>query len=69
MERTPVESTNIAAIGYDSQSATLEIEFKNGSIYQYFNVPPIIAEQLLLADSKGSYLNANIKNHFSYTRL
>lgn len=39
MLRDPVSSSNIASIGYDPGSETLEIEFTNGSIYQYFNVP------------------------------
>ena len=41
MIRDLVASSNIASIGYDPDSETLEIEFTNGSIYQYFNIPPV----------------------------
>ncbi len=39
MNRVPVSSSNLAAVGYDPAGKVLEIEFLNGSIYQYFNVP------------------------------
>ena len=39
MERQSVSSSNLRSIGYDHSSSTLEVEFNNGSIYQYFDVP------------------------------
>lgn len=43
MERTYVESTNIASIGYEQD--TLELEFLSGGVYQYFDVPRHIYEE------------------------
>lgn len=37
MKRIPVSSTNVASVGYENQ--VLEVEFLNGSVYQYFYVP------------------------------
>ena len=34
MYRESVESSNIASIGYDEASRTLEVEFLNGSVYE-----------------------------------
>lgn len=69
MERISVGSSNIASIGYNSDSEVLEVEFLNGSIYEYYGVPEQIHQDLMSASSHGSYLSANIKNHFSYTRI
>lgn len=69
MKRTHVESSNIESIGYDSKSQTLEIEFLNGSIYQYFDVPETIFEELMGADSQGRYLNSNIKGHYRFSKV
>jgi hypothetical protein len=69
MQRQPVSSSNIASIGYDEATQTLEVEFLNNSVYQYFNVPVNIHEALMTAPSHGVFLNANIKNHFAYERL
>ena len=63
MERTTVQSSNIISIGYDPNSSTLEIEFKNG-IYQYFGVPQNVFDDLINAGSKGTYFSQNIKNTY-----
>jgi hypothetical protein len=44
-------------VGYDPATNTLEVEFLNGSIYHYFNVPPSIYSGLMSASSHGSYLD------------
>lgn len=69
MERYSVASSNIASIGYDAASQTLEIEFQNGTIYQYYGVPENMYEQLMQAGSKGRFLNTYIKNAFGYSRV
>jgi hypothetical protein len=69
MERTPVTSSNISSIGYDADSQTLEVEFKNGAIYQYSGLPYGEYEGIMGADSKGKYLNANIKNRYPFVKL
>ena len=69
MERTPVSSSNISAIGYDPDSEVLEIEFTNGAVYSYSGVPLGEYESFMSADSKGKYLHANIKGRYSYIKL
>ena len=68
MERTPVGSSNIASIGYDPTTETLEVEFLNGSIYEYYGVPEILHQELMRAGSHGSYLSSNIKKSYPYQR-
>jgi hypothetical protein len=69
MERTPVTSSNVIDVGYDADSQTLEVGFKNGSVYQYNGVPPSEHEALMNAASTGTYLAANIKGRYSYIKL
>ena len=69
MRRDPISSSNIAAVGYDPSSETLEIEFTSGGVYQYYNVPLSIYEALLAAPSKGSFFAAQIRDRFSYARV
>lgn len=68
MERTPVSSSTIASIGYDSTSQTLEIEFINGHIYQYFDVPESYYLGIIGDASPGGYLSRHIKGVFRYAR-
>lgn len=69
MERYSVASSNIATIGYDESTDTLEVEFLNGGIYQYFGVPVNIYDQLMQAGSKGRFLITYIRNAYPYSRV
>jgi uncharacterized protein len=69
MDRESVESSTILSIGYDPNSEILEVEFKNGGTYQYFNVPTIVYDGLMESSSKGQFLHFNIKNSFPYSRV
>lgn len=61
MERQYVSSSNIASIGYDASDMILEVEFLNGAIYQYYDVPQSLYDGLMSASSHGSYLDAYVK--------
>ncbi len=69
MNREPVASSTIVTIGYDEPSQTLEVEFKTGAVYQYYNVEQALAEQLMQASSKGQFLAYQIKNIYPYSRV
>jgi len=68
MERVTVSSSNIASVGYDDQTSTLEVEFHSGHVYQYFDVPKSIYDGLLSAGSVGQYFN-QIKGIYRYARV
>ena len=69
MERIPVVSSNIASIGYDPESLILEVEFLNGSVYQYFDVPQQVYIDFINAESKGRFLWQYIRDVYEYTRI
>lgn len=69
MDREPVDSSNVAAIGYDLGSETLEVEFLDGSVYQYFDVPEAVHEAFMQAESPGGFLHAQIRGAFRYARV
>lgn len=69
MDRYPVSSSHLAAVGYEPSSLTLEIEFKDGSVYQYFDVPEFEYYELVNSSSVGRYFHSNIEDHYQYTRL
>lgn len=69
MQRLPVESTDLVSIGYDHKDRVLEIEFKEGRIYQYQDVAPDIYERFTRADSYGEFFFAHINKHYRYERI
>lgn len=69
MERTSVSSSNLASVGYDAATSTLQVEFNNGDIYDYYSVPEYLFTNLINAGSAGSYFSANIRNNFSFQKV
>jgi hypothetical protein len=69
MERQPVESQTVSSVGYDAATNTLEIEFRGGRIYQYFDVPPDVFGELLMTESKGTFFQSVIRNKFLAKRI
>jgi KTSC domain len=69
MQPVPLESTLLASVSYDGQRHLLDVVFRSGELYRYFNVPSACYQGLLGADSKGNYFNLNIRNCFPYQHL
>ena len=65
IDRLKLQSSMLASIGYDEANQTLEVEFQNGTIYQYFEFPKDEYENFLKTkddkDSSGEFFNKNIK--------
>lgn len=64
IRRVPVESTALATVGYSKRLRALEIEFRNGAIYRYFEVAPDVYEALLHARSKARFYDENIRRKY-----
>jgi hypothetical protein len=62
--RQPVQSTAIAKIGYSKRRHILEIEFVNGAVYRYLEVPAAAYRNLISAESKARFYDFNIKGHY-----
>ncbi len=70
MKRSPVNSSNVLSVGYDTTTSTMEVEFKNGDIYQYYEVPERICQNLINAASVGKYLDQNVKKRgYRYKKI
>jgi hypothetical protein len=62
--RQEVGSTAVAKIGYSKHRHILEIEFVNGAIYRYLDVPVGVYYELMSAESKARFYDANIRKHY-----
>lgn len=69
MKREKVKSSTIESIGYDEKTKTLEVEFKPSGIYQYFDVEKQTYDNLIKAESVGSYHAKIIRGKFQYKKL
>ncbi len=69
MERTAVQSSEIAIVGYDGNRKVLEIAFRNGGVYHYSGVPAAEHQKLMSAASHGTYFNQNIKDKYPAEKI
>lgn len=63
-----VQSSSLSKLAYDSQHAILQVEFRDGRVYQYSGVPLQTFQELLQADSKGAFFNHHIRSRFPNNR-
>jgi hypothetical protein len=68
MHRANVSSSAISSVGYDDRSAVLEVEFESGAVYDYFDVPPKVYQDLLEAPSKGSFVSHQVRDRYRFAR-
>ena len=67
--RVAVTSSNIRAVGYDAGTKTLEVEFSNGGLYRYADVPGEAWHDLVKADSIGRHFAAHIRGVFEAQKV
>lgn len=65
-----VDSSNVEAIGYDTDTQQLHVRFlKSGATYAYYNVEEWVFNEFRQAESKGEFLNDHIKEVYDYAKL
>ncbi len=69
MKLTRVTSSMLRAAGYDEKTREMDVVFNNGDLYRYKNVPPSKYAGFLKAESKGTYMQAQIIDKYRYERL
>ena len=55
MHRQRVESGVLRSVGYDAVARVLELEFADGAVYRYLDVPASLHAGLMTADSHGTF--------------
>lgn len=60
-------SANI--LDYRYKAKTLEIDFSDGSKYEYFDVPNNVYSKLVNSEAPGRFIRRNICNEFVYRKV
>lgn len=69
MERKRVNSSKIRSIGYDERSMTLEVEMRNGEVWQYSRVYPEVYRRFMAAPNPTSFFEDKIAEEYSGRRI
>jgi hypothetical protein len=68
MPKKEVVSSTVKSIAV-SQKSNLLVCFKNNTVYRYYNVSDYTVRNFIEAQSKGKFLNRQIKGSYPYKRL
>ena len=64
-----IKSTNLKFATYQTESKTLSVTFKNGTIYEYYGVPWDIFTKFRMSESQGKFLNSKINKIYEYRKV
>ena len=64
-----VDSSSLRSVGYDAATLTLEVEFRNGSVYRYANVRAELWATFRRAESKGKFFQDHVRDKFETMRV
>ena len=64
VKRRNARFANVVSAGYDLKSSVLQVQLKNGSIMQFYNVPPEVFNDLMFSFNRNKFYTVNIYNRF-----
>lgn len=62
-------SSVVSKMIYADETETLRIIFVSGAVYDYKKVPLKVYEAMTASDSKGTFLNQNIKTKYEFEKV
>ena len=69
MEHRAVSSSTISSIAYDTNDSTLQIRFRRGGVFNFFNVPDHVWRGLMTAHSHGQYFHSHIRDRYDCRKI
>ena len=64
-----INSTNLKSASYNTESKTLTVSFKNGSIYEYYEFPWELFAKFRVSESQGKFFSSQINGKYKYKKV
>jgi hypothetical protein len=64
-----VQSSNLVRSEYDTVTKKMVVEFKNGTKYEYDDVPHTIYTRFRLSESQGKFFSSSIAKNYKYKKI
>lgn len=69
MKLTPVESSNLKAVGYDPETKAMRVQFHSGDTWSYADVSEQEHSDLMASKRKGVHFHHLIRKHKTGTKV
>ena len=64
-----IQSSNLVRSEYDTATKKMIVEFKNGTKYEYDEVPHTIYTRFRLSESQGKFFSSTIAKNYKYKKV
>jgi hypothetical protein len=64
-----IQSSNVKKTEYDTETKKLVVEFNNGLLYEYDEVPHQIYTQFRMAESQGKFFSSKIVKTYKHKKI
>ena len=69
MQRLSIDSDSLRSIGYNELGQMMEVEFEDGTLRQYYDVPLDIYDDFLETKTKDNYFNDYVKDNYLFQQI
>ena len=69
MKRTPVQSDYLHSVGYAPCASVLEIEFTEGQVFQYLDIPTSVYAALMASTTQAAFFREHIEPHHGFRQI
>ena len=69
MQRQAVQSSVLQSVGYDPRAKILELEFREGGTWDYFNLSPGVYKRFIGSESLGHFFVKKIKGRYTELKI
>jgi hypothetical protein len=69
MKSSAIEKINYQIYDITNNKYSLDITFKSGDKYRYFDVPLSVLNEFMNSDSFGKFFQKSIKNNYKYIKI
>lgn len=66
MNRIPINSKKISAVGFDN--GVMEVELPHGIVYQYQHIPEVVYRMFITSPSPDKCYSRHIYHRYPFTR-
>jgi hypothetical protein len=69
MDRISVNHNEFRTVGYEPLELLMEVEFQDGRIYLFSDIPMALYDSFIAADNMSDFYHTHIEDQYAHTRV
>lgn len=68
MEKNNKMPIDITSVGYNEEYETLEVKFRNGVVYEYYDFPQEVLDEFVRSKTPKDFFTSVIRDFYPFSR-